>query len=141
MDLPTFGKPEPGIQYMDRPGAYGFLVNKNNELAVLATKWGVFLPGGGLDPGETDLSALKRELVEEMNVEILSAEFVCRAAQYLFSRHYQRHFRKIGSFYRVEAVEPIRLKMQQDHELLWMDKRRASLEISEEYQRWALSQI
>ncbi len=138
---PIFGTPEPGANYVDRPGAYAFLFNKHFELAILQTTFGTFLPGGGLDPGENDLAGLTRELQEEMGVKLQSAELVCRAGQYLYSRHYQKHFKKIGAFYRVQLAQPIRLKMQKDHELLWIDKRQAGLELSEEFQRWAIERI
>lgn len=140
-DIPEFGDRDPGVKYIDRPGAYGFLFNKHQELAVIQTSWGLFLPGGGLDEGENERVGLERELFEEMGIKVQSAELVCRAAQYLFSRHYQKHFRKIGAFYLVEVAQPILLKMEDEHELLWMDKRQASLELSEEFQRWALEKI
>lgn len=140
-DYPIFGDAKAGVQYEDRPGAYAFMFNKHDELAILQMNWGTFLPGGGVDPGETELVALARELREEMGVVMLRADFLCRSGQYLFSRHYQKHFRKIGSFYRVEVEQPIRLKMQDGHELLWMDRRQAGLELSEEFQRWALERL
>lgn len=138
---PIFGKAEPGVQYEDRPGAYAFMLNKHDEIAILQTGWGMHLPGGGLDPGETEIAGLHRELREEMGVVVVKADFLCRSGQILFSRHYKKHFKKIGSFYRVEVEQPIRLKMQDGHELLWMDRRQAGLELSEEFQRWALERL
>lgn len=117
------------------------MLNKHDELAIISTGWGAFLPGGGLDPGENEITGLGRELREEMGVVLLKAEFMCRAGQYLYSRHYQKHFRKIGAFYRVDVEQPIRLRMQDGHELLWMDRRQAGLELSEEFQRWALEKL
>lgn len=140
-DIPEFGQREPNVVYTDRPGAYGFLFNKHRELAVIQTSWGAFLPGGGLDAGETELQGLSRELWEEMGVKVQSAQLVCQAVQFLYSRHYKKHFRKIGSFFLVEVAQPILLKMEDEHELLWMDKRQASLELSEEFQRWALDKV
>lgn len=140
-EIPEFGECEPGAQYVDRPGAYAFLHNKHRELAVIQTSWGLFLPGGGIDPGESELEGLKRELFEEMGIKVQSAELVCQACQYLFSRHYQKHFKKIGYFYVVEVAQPVLLKMEAEHELFWMDKRQAALELSEEFQRWALEKI
>lgn len=141
MEVPEFGTREPGRTYTDRPGSYAFLFNKHHELAVISTGWGTFLPGGGLDPGENDIEGLKRELFEEMGLKVQNATFVCKAIQYLFSRHYQQHFKKIGSFFVVDVAQPVLLKMEKDHELFWMDKRQAALELSEEFQRWALEKL
>lgn len=139
--MQIFGVPEQGVTYTDRPGAYAFLRNKHDELAILKTTFGTHLPGGGIEPGESELDGLSRELYEEIGVRVKSAELVCQGGQYLFSRHYQKHFRKIGFFYRVELASPILIKMQADHELLWMDSRQAGLELSEELQRWAIAQL
>ena len=139
--MQVFGNAEPGVQYVDRPGAYAFLLNKHQELAIIQTGFGTFLPGGGIDEGETETEGLERELLEELGVKVKSSELVCQAGQYLFSRHYQKHFRKLGSFYRVQLATPILIKMQKDHELLWMDIRQAGLELSEEFQRWAVTQL
>lgn len=141
MQVPEFGTKEPGVTYVDRPGAYGFLQNKHRELAIIQTSFGTFLPGGGLDPGESQMDGLKRELFEEMGVKVQSAEFVCSSIQYLYSRHYGQHFKKIGSFYLVEVGQPILLKMQPEHDLLWMDQRQAALELSEAFQRWAIEKV
>ena len=139
--IPTFGEPEDGVSYLNRPCAYGFLFNKHDELAVIETSFSCSLPGGGIEGDETEELALKMELNEEMGVRLQSAELVCRANQYLYSRYYQKHFLKVGSFYRVESATPILVKMQADHELLWMDPRQAKLDLSSEFQRWALTQL
>ena len=47
-----FGEILPGVQYVDRPGGYGFLRDARGSLAVVETPAGLFLPGGGADPEE-----------------------------------------------------------------------------------------
>jgi hypothetical protein len=47
----------------------------------------------------------------------------------------------VGFFFSVELASPILIKMQAEHELLWMDSRQAGLELSEEFQRWAITQL
>ena len=59
--------PQPGIRYIDRPGAYavipcsaGLLMTFQNEPEPEFQ-----LPGGGIDPGESAIAALHREVYEE----------------------------------------------------------------------------
>ena len=59
--MKVFGTPKPGQNYIDRPGVYGFLRNDSGLVAVVETSTGVFLPGGGVDPGENEEQALRRE--------------------------------------------------------------------------------
>jgi len=48
--VPSFGEPpvRPGI--VVRPSGYGILTNERAQIAVVRTSYGVFLPGGGLEP-------------------------------------------------------------------------------------------
>ncbi len=58
---------KPAIRYRPRPGAYGVLVRDGRVLitfqAVPDAEYQ--LPGGGIDPGESPISALHREVFEE----------------------------------------------------------------------------
>ena len=57
---------------------YGFIINDNQELLLSDEyEFGTFFtkfPGGGVEHGEGILDALKRELKEELNVEVRSSE-------------------------------------------------------------------
>ncbi|MBR6676039.1 MAG: NUDIX domain-containing protein [Clostridia bacterium] len=58
------GKPIEGISYYDRIGAYLICI-ENNKLAVVRDPKGYFLPGGGIDDGESLEECVKRECLEE----------------------------------------------------------------------------
>ena len=135
--LKTFGKILPGITYVERPGAYAFIQNEREEIALIRTNFGFFLPGGGLDPGEDELTGLGRELREEIGYEVINAIYLMRAAQYHWSEFYQSHFKKIGAFFEVEAKAPVKNMCAPDHDLIWMPTERAAAELSQEFQRWA----
>ena len=141
-DLPSrcFGQPLPGVNYVERPGAYGFLLNPAGELAVIETTFGYFLPGGGLDPGEDELDGLRREIDEEIGYELLTAKLVTRAGQYQWSQHYRAHFKKVGAFYEITARAPGIPRFQHEHWLRWWTVERAARDLTQEFQRWAVEQ-
>ncbi len=129
-----------GVHYTERPGAYGFLRDSRDRLAVIQTTFGYFLPGGGLEPGEDSVTGLKREILEEISYEILSAHLVTQAAQYHWSEFYQKHFRKVGSFFVVEYRAPARPVFENEHTLHWLDTGAVARKLSQEFQRWALAE-
>ena len=136
--MPTFGRRRDDVTYVDRPGAYG-LIRREGLIALVKTSYGLFLPGGGIDPGETQLAALARELREEIDFTLVSARFLGSAAQYSWSQHYQSHFKKIGHFFEVEATAPGRPTLIPEHELVWLglaDGRRA---LVQEFHQFALT--
>ena len=64
-----FGTKQDGIDYIDRPGAYAVIENNEGQIAVIEAGNGYFLPGGGIDTGESDVDALKREILEEIGYQ------------------------------------------------------------------------
>lgn len=138
--MKAFGQIVAGITYVDRPGAYGLLHNAKAELAVVRTGQGYFLPGGGLDPGEDDLTGLDRELREEIGYTLTHAVLLGQAAQYHWSAFYNSYFKKIGTFYRIEANPVAGLTAHPDHELLWLRPRDAGERLTQEFQRWAVNE-
>ncbi len=137
---PIFGQVENGIQYEERPGAYAFLLNEKNHLAIIETSFGFFLPGGGIDPGETELEGLRRELFEEIGHRLLTAKLVTRATQFHRSEYYKKHFKKIGLFYLVATEAPVKSTLQDEHLLHWLPQEKAARMLSQEFQRWAVIQ-
>lgn len=110
------------------------------RVAVVQTTFGIFLPGGGIEAGEDELTGLRRELREEIGFEIVRARLIVKAAQFHWSEFYQEHFRKIGSFFVVEYTAPPRPLVDNEHTLVWLDPDVASVRLSQEFQRWALAE-
>jgi 8-oxo-dGTP diphosphatase len=61
-----FGRRQSGRSYEQRSAAYAVIFDASHRVAcVVDKKLGLFLPGGGLEPGEDPLGAVHREVVEE----------------------------------------------------------------------------
>lgn len=138
--MKTFGARLESVKYRDRPGAYGFLRNADGRLALIRTPSGLFLPGGGVEAGETTEVALAREFMEELGYRILSARLVGQASQYHRSNFYGQDFHKIGSFFEVTAEPVAGAVPAVDHRLEWRTVPAAAHALTQEYQRWATTQ-
>ncbi len=136
----AFGNELPGVTYTERPGSYALILNEKDELAVIKTSFGYFLPGGGLEPGEEFLDGLARELKEEIGYEVVRADFFVVAAQFHWSTFYKKHFKKIGAFFEVEAKAPSIPEFAEGHALVWMPRQLAQTDLSQEFQRWAVQE-
>ncbi|EQK44095.1 mutT/nudix family protein [[Clostridium] bifermentans ATCC 638] len=55
----SFGEKIQNIQYRDRVGAYGVILNEENKVAVVKTKKGYFLLGGRVENGKLMKSVLR----------------------------------------------------------------------------------
>ena len=80
-----------GVHLVARPltmGVRGAVFDVDGRIFLVRHTYvsGWYLPGGGVDPGETVAEALKREFVEEANIALLDDPI-------LRSVHFQRHAR------------------------------------------------
>ncbi len=76
--LTTIGQEDTAIQYTDRPTVK--VVIKNNNKVLILNKG--LLPGGGIDPGESDEDAITRELQEELGVTVTDVQEIGTVVQY-----------------------------------------------------------
>jgi len=76
--VPHFGTRPAGRRSVVRPSAYAFLQDRAGRLAVVRAIDGVFLPGGGLEDGETPEAAVGREALEECGLVVRVGACVSR---------------------------------------------------------------
>lgn len=94
---------------------YGILMGENQEILVSdelirGNRYTKF-PGGGLEFGEGTRECLKREFMEEMNLEVKITDHLYTTDFFQMSAFNPEH-QIISIYYRVEALEQIRVPLR-----------------------------
>jgi len=143
MNVLQFGEAEPGHDYRDRPAAFGVLEREGRLALVRITREGeapyVDLPGGALDPGETEAQALVREFAEETGLNVRAGRLITRASQFMLKTDGARVNNRSAHFTaELEREEPA-LKSEADHELVWLPPLEAIAGLRHGSHAWAVA--
>lgn len=84
--LPLFGAKLPGVEYRLRPGAYALVYDERGRIALVHEEGDWYLPGGGLEEGETAEQALVREVHEECGCGVAIEGEFAGAIEFLETR-------------------------------------------------------
>ncbi|WP_079508519.1 NUDIX domain-containing protein [Mesobacillus jeotgali] len=135
-----FGKKDAGVQYIWRPGVYGIIFNDNkDQIALVSTDDGkYFLPGGGLENGESHEECLVREGREEIGKILSIGEWVGKAQRYFYSTKDEQHYLGEGNFYFTHISGEVDGPTEIDHHLEWKEFDTAVVNLFHEHQRWAV---
>ena len=102
---PEFGVRRPDVVYRERPRAYAVIRGADDRLAFVSGQGGrLFLPGGGMQPGEPPKDALLREIIEEIGWRAHILERIGRAAQFLAG---EGCFAIRAIYFRARLIEPV----------------------------------
>ncbi len=142
MRAPQFGTPAPGRDYPDRPAAFGVLEKGGQIALVTVTKPGhapwFDLPGGAIDPGETESQALVREFGEETGLKVAPGEFLGRADQFYINTHCEAFNNRQALFEAILEGEAPHLKIEEDHTLVWAPPLDAAKKLRHDSHAWAV---
>ena len=134
---PQFGKRRPDVAYLERPGAYAIIRGTGGRLAFTRGETGrLFLPGGGVQPGEQPIDALLREIIEEIGWRAGTLDIVGRATQFLAIEG-EGCFAIQATYFRAHLIE--RLAIRCEHEIVWLPAATAMTSLARESDVWAIS--
>ena len=138
-----FGARAPGIDYPDRPAAFGVVAGDGRIAVVRITRPDtppyLDLPGGALDPGEGDAAALVREFGEETGLSVRPLRLLGHVRQYLVKTDGEAA-NNLCALFEVEVVgEDAALKIEADHELVWLDPLQALRRLRHDAHAWAVA--
>lgn len=97
---------KPGRRYGIRPGVYAVLVRGGDALLTHqdAPEPEFQLPGGGIDPGESPVHALHREVFEETGWSIADPRRIGAYRRFAYMPEYDKWAEKICSVYLARPV-------------------------------------
>jgi 8-oxo-dGTP diphosphatase len=132
-----FGERRPGLDYIRRPGSYALIVDEEGRAAAVRTDKGLFLLGGGAEPWETAEAAVRREVLEESGHEIVQAELLEQAIEYVSAAG--GHLAKECTFFRVRLGRRVREPDDAHHVLCWLPIADVIRDLAHRSQAWALA--
>lgn len=134
MPLETFfGIQEPQREYKLRPSAYALLLDEAGYLAVVEAPDGFFLPGGGIESGESAQDAVLREIGEETGQGAHLLWHLAEADQYIDI------WLKRSSFYLAELdPDP---EGSGEYQVHWLAPEQAKIRLTYESHRWMVEKF
>lgn len=112
--------PSADQRYIPRPGAYAILPLGQKILltAQIADIVDIQLPGGGIDPGESPLRALHREVMEETGWHIANPRRLGVFRRFAYMPDYDLWAEKICHVYVARPVYQVKAPVEPDHQSL-----------------------
>lgn len=122
--IPRFGTPpERNKRYKLRAGAYAILLRGDQMLVThqAAPTPEFQLPGGGVDPGESPVVALMREVFEETGYRISKPRRLGAFRRFTYMPDYDLWAEKLCAIYLATPTLRIGPPSEPGHEAVWMD--------------------
>ncbi|MBP6822757.1 MAG: NUDIX domain-containing protein [Acidobacteria bacterium] len=134
---PKFGSFNTEVEYRRRPGVYAVIFDERGRFASAKGLKAFFLPGGGIEDGESPEEALTREVREECAREVEIGSFLGSAVQYYSEKDGSIHWEFYCSYFAAQFGVP--LDNEPEHELLWLELSEDD-KLAFDVHRWGVSQ-
>lgn len=114
--------PERGQGYRVRPGVYAILPRGDDILLTFqdTPKPELQLPGGGIDPGESPIAALHREVLEETGWRIAAPRRLGVFRRFVWMPDYEIHAEKVCHVYVARPVMRLGPPRETGHTAVWV---------------------
>ncbi|MFI8709161.1 NUDIX hydrolase [Bacillus sp. NPDC077411] len=138
---PSFGEKKQHIEYISRPSSYAIIFKEDtSKIAVIQNGVRYFLPGSGIENGETKESCLHRELLEELGWEIEVQQYIGNAERYFYAEKEDIHYLNDGHFYICSKIRDYHVPTEDSYILHWVSSSEAQQLLVHDHQQWAVRQ-
>ena len=126
-----------GQVYRHRPGAYAVLERDRRVLLTIQHEPipEVQLPGGGIDPGESAISALHREVREETGWSIARPRRLGVYRRYTYMEEYDMWAEKLCHIYWARPIMQLSAPTEDGHDAVWAEPEAAAEHLANEGDR------
>lgn len=140
MTRPTFGEKREDVTYTNRYGVYAVIANPTADKMILvqAPNGAWFLPGGEIEEGEDHLSALERELLEELGFTATIGDYYGQADEYFYSSHRDTHYYNPAYIYEVTSYTEIGQPLEDFNNLAWFPIEEAKAKLKRGSHQWGI---
>lgn len=124
--------PKAGQKHIFRPGAYAILPRDGRLLVTWqgAPHHEFQLPGGGIDPGESPIQALHREVFEETGWRIGNIRRLGAFRRFTWMPEYHMHAEKLCHIFLALPIRPHGPPSEPGHTAVWLDAPTAISELA-----------
>ncbi|CAG7644297.1 NUDIX hydrolase [Paenibacillus allorhizosphaerae] len=138
-DTLAFGEKDSRLEYTKREGCYAVIidVNRHHVAAILTTRGHYFLPGGGMEAGESPEECLRRELLEETGYEVSVGSYIGKAQRYFITPR-NEPLLQVGNFFMARFVKKVQKPINGDHDLKWIVSDEVDELLFHEHHAWAV---
>lgn len=142
MTIPIFGEKVTGVNYQVRYGVYAVISNPEQTKIILvqAPNGAWFLPGGEIEAGENHLTALERELIEELGFSATIGQYYGQADEYFYSRHRDTYYYNPAYLYEVTSYLEIGQPLEDFNNLAWFPIDQAIEKLKRGSHKWGIEQ-
>ena len=132
--LASFGSPPPGVRPRLRRAVYAVVTNQMGHVLAIQGPGGCFLPGGGIEAGESEEDALHRECQEEIGVDVVVTERLGKVRQYFFAE--EAWWKMDAIFFRSELLgTPL------GDDFVWLPLEQLDRKMFHECHSWAVTKL
>lgn len=100
-------------------------------------RW-LFLPGGGIELGESPEDCVRRECLEEIGYTAHVGDLLCWGEEYLFAEKSGDYMHLTGHCFETVLGEKVQAPVEPDHTLIWVDPNTCADKMFLQYQAWAV---